>query len=671
MILAIIQARVGSTRFPSKVLKRVGNDTLLSLMVQRLKKSALINEIAIATTEESEDDELLKLAEELGVHCYRGSKNDVLDRFYRTAEKYNPDLVLRLTGDCPLIDWSLIDEAINKLILEQLDNCNNTYPPTFPDGLDFEVMTFETLQRTWLEATSEYDREHVTPYIHSSGKFKTGSIFSETNYSDLRITVDEPVDLDVIQNICSNFGDIYFSWKDIIQLYLTSPSIFQMNMNIKRNEGSSIGTGQKLWKRAKNIIPGGNMLLSKRSEMFLPDFWPSYFSKAKGCYVWDLDDLRLTDVSIMGIGTNTLGYGNDKVDEAVQKIVFQGNMSTLNCPEEVYLAEALIELHPWADMAKFTRSGGEANAVAIRIARAAAGKSKVAVCGYHGWHDWYLAANLAGEGLAGHLLPGLEPKGVHQGLQDSIFTFSYNNLEELESLIQNHDIGVIFMEVKRNFEPENNFLQNVRNLADQHGIVLVFDECTSGFRETYGGLHLKYNVQPDLAMFGKALGNGYAINAVIGKRSVMEAAQSTFISSTFWTERIGPSAALASLKEMKNIRSWEIITEIGLKVNKTWQKIADGNELKIQISGLPSLTGFSIESEHWLHYKTYITQEMLKVGMLASNSFYACTAHDDAILNVYFEKLNELFLQIKKFENSGNLDFLSGPVCHSGFKRLN
>ena len=155
-----------------------------------------------------------------------------------------------------------------------------------------------------------------------------------------------------------------------------------------------MGKGQKLYSKAKQIVAGGNMLLSKRPEMFLPNLWPSYFSKSKGCRVWDLDGREYFDVSVMGLGTNTLGYGNEEVDEAVKETVFSGNMSTLNCPEEVYLAEKLIKLHPWAQMVRFARTGGEANAIAIRIARAATGKDNVAFCGYHGWHDWYLATNI-------------------------------------------------------------------------------------------------------------------------------------------------------------------------------------------------------------------------------------------------------------------------------------
>jgi glutamate-1-semialdehyde 2,1-aminomutase len=434
-----------------------------------------------------------------------------------------------------------------------------------------------------------------------------------------------------------------------------------------------MGTGQKLWKRAKQVIPGGSMLLSKRAEMFLPDQWPAYFSKAKGCKVWDLDGNEFIDMSIMGIGTNILGYGHPEVDEAVQKTVAAGNMSTFNCPEEVYLAEKLVELHPWADMVRLARSGGEANAIAIRIARATSGKDKVAICGYHGWHDWYLSANLGDDtGLDGHLLPGLQPKGVPRNLKGTVFPFNYNNYAELEALVNTQDIGVIKMEVVRNMGPEDNFLHKVRKLATDKGIVLVFDECTSGFRETFGGLHKKYGVEPDMAMFGKALGNGYAITATIGKREVMEAAQTTFISSTFWTERIGPTAALKTLEVMGRIKSWETITQIGLNIRQRWQKLADNHGLTINHWGLAALTGFTIQSENTLAYKTLITQQMLAKGYLASNSVYVCIDHTNEIIQGYFDALDSVFHLIKECEEGRDvMSLLKGPICHSGFKRLN
>ncbi|SSW69711.1 3-aminobutyryl-CoA aminotransferase [Achromobacter veterisilvae] len=434
-----------------------------------------------------------------------------------------------------------------------------------------------------------------------------------------------------------------------------------------------MGTGQKLWKRAKQIIPGGNMLLSKRAEMMLPDQWPAYFSKAKGCRVWDLDGNEYVDMSLMGVGTNSLGYGNHEVDMVVRQVVELGNMTTLNCPEEVYLAEKLIEMHPWADMARFARSGGEANAIAIRIARAASGRDKVAVCGYHGWHDWYLSANLGeNENLAGHLLPGLEPNGVPQNLRGTVFPFTYNNYAELEALVSAHDIGVIKMEVVRNKGPEDNFLQKVRKLATDRGIVLIFDECTSGFRQTFGGLHKMYGVEPDMAIFGKTLGNGYAITATIGRREIMEAAQSTFISSTFWTERIGPAAALKTLEVMERTKSWETLTKIGLGIRESWQKLADKHRLKIDQWGLPALTGYTFQSPNALAYKTLVTQEMLAKGYLAGNSVYTCTEHTPEIVEGYFAALDPVFALVKECEDGRDvMGLLNGPVCHGGFKRLN
>jgi glutamate-1-semialdehyde aminotransferase len=433
-------------------------------------------------------------------------------------------------------------------------------------------------------------------------------------------------------------------------------------------------TGQDLYKKAKTLIPGGTMLLSKRPEMFLPENWPSYFSKAKGCSVWDLDGKQLLDMSIMGIGTNSLGYGNDEVDAAVMQTVTKGNMSTLNCPEEVYLAEKLIEINPWAHMVRFARSGGEANAIAIRIARAASGKDNVAICGYHGWHDWYLSANHnGGDDLSSHLIPGLSPKGVPKNLKNSVFPFHYNNYEELLDIIEKNDIGVIKMEVLRNFEPKNNFLQKVRDLATLKNIVLIFDECSSGFRETFGGIFKKFNVEPDMAMFGKTIGNGYALTAVVGKRAVMEAAQTSFVSSTFWTERIGPTAALATLKVMERVKSWEKITETGKKMQNGWLRLAEANNLDITVSGISAMTTYAFNSCNAAAYKTFVTQEMLKKGFLASTHFYACTEHTDKHLDRYFDALNEIYNTIYKSE-SEELEIhtlLDGPVSHSGFNRLN
>lgn len=672
--VAIVQARMGSTRLPDKVMKRICGVPMIELLLARLAKSQRIDQIVLATSTDERNIVLVEHVQSLGYTCVSGSETDVLQRYLVAARQVQADVIVRITGDCPLIDPDLVDQVIEDYQSKNIDYLTNTAPATYPDGLDVEVFSLQALERAGLESQDPFDREHVTPYLRKPGLFKTSTLTNGEDLSGLRWTVDEPADFEVVSQVFGHFApNIHFSWTQVLQLQGSQPEIFAANHNIIRNEGATMGTGQKLWKRAKAVIPGGNMLLSKRAEMFLPEQWPAYFSKAKGCQVWDLDGNRYTDMSIMGIGTNILGYGHEEVDAAVRQTVDAGNMSTFNCPEEVYLAEKLVEIHPWADMARLARSGGEANAIAIRIARAASGRDKVAVCGYHGWHDWYLSANLGdGENLAGHLLPGLDPNGVPQNLRGTVFPFNYNNYAELEALVNKHDIGVIKMEVVRNMGPEDNFLHKVRKLATDRGIVLIFDECTSGFRETFGGLHKKYGVEPDMAMFGKALGNGYGITATIGRREIMEAAQTTFISSTFWTERIGPTAALKTLEVMERVMSWETITQTGLNIRERWQNLADKHGLGVSHWGLPALTGYTFKSDNALAYKTLITQEMLAKGYLASNCVYVSTEHTKEVVDGYFEALEPLFALIKECEEGRDvMGLLKGPVCHGGFKRLN
>ena len=673
-VVAIVQARMGSTRLPNKVMKLINGKPMIELLFRRLEKARELNEIVLATSEDPKNQPLINHLSQLGFRYWQGSESDVLDRYLQAARFSNADIVVRVTGDCPLIDPCIVDSVIQHFKSNSAEYCSNTIPATYPDGLDVEVFTINALERAAIEATEAFDREHVTPYLKNPLKFKQLQFIGPEDNSNLRWTVDEFDDFSVVEAIFLHFApEINFSTHEVMELEKLRPDIFELNKHILRNEGASMGTGQKLWKRAKQVIPGGNMLLSKRAEMFMPEQWPAYFSKAKGCSVWDLDGKEFIDMSLMGIGTNSLGYGHPEVDEAVRKTIDAGNMSTLNCPEEVFLAERLVELHPWSDMVRFARSGGEVNAIAVRIGRAASGKSKVAFCGYHGWHDWYLAANLGDDAsLAGHLLPGLAPNGVPQNLHDTVYPFAYNHFEELEAIVKFNDVGVIMMEVSRNEEPKDGFLEKVRALASQKGIVLIFDECTSGFRQSLGGLHKIYNVEPDMAIFGKALGNGYAITAAIGKREIMESAQSTFISSTFWTERIGPTAGLKTLEVMERTRSYEKISEMGNYISNGWTSIAKEYGLDIVISGIPSMKGFSFTSSNALAYKTLITQEMFAKGYLAGNSVYVCTEHTKKLVDTYFEALSPIFGLIAECENGRDIGkLLKGPICHGGFKRLN
>ena len=672
-IIAIVQARMGSSRLPGKVLKIISGTALIEILLKRLTESQLLKTIVVATSENDENDVLCSELDQLGFSYYRGSETDVLRRFYETAVHYKADVIVRITGDCPLIDPIIVDNVIKNYIQNSVDYASNINPPTYPDGLDVEVFSMSALERAHIAATTAFDREHVTPYIRN-GDFAKINLTHKDDLSDFRLTVDELNDLHLMENIFTHFSpNIYFGFESVVNYLQNSPEIRELNQEIKRNEGAVMGTGQKLWKRAQQVIPGGNMLLSKRSEMHLPKNWPSYFSKTKGCSVWDLDGNELIDTYYMGVGTNILGYSDPEVDASVMEVVKSGNMSTFNAPEEVYLAEKLIEINPWAGGVRFARSGGEANTIAIRVARAASGKDGVAVCGYHGWHDWYLSANLgADDSLAGHLLPGLSTSGVPSALRNIVFPFEYNDLIGLRSLIETQPIGVIKMEVMRSVEPENFFLTEVRKLCDQNGIVLVFDECTSGFRETFGGLHKKYNVKPDLAVYGKTLGNGYAVSAVVGTKVVMDFAQGTFISSTFWTERIGSVAGLKTLAIMEDKEPWKYTTEIGFNVRDIWSRLAKKYGVEITLGGIPAVSTFSFSGSKALEYKTLITQEMLKKGFLAGTAFYACMKHDSNILEAFEEYLDPIFKIIGDCENGRNVyELLEGPVCHSNFKRLN
>ena len=351
-----------------------------------------------------------------------------------------------------------------------------------------------------------------------------------------------------------------------------------------------------------------------------------------------------------------------------------GNMSSLNCHEEYLLAEKLVDINKWADMVKFTRGGGEAMSIAARIARAASGKENIAFCGYHGWHDWYVSSNLGKKKvLDDYVMTGIKSDGVPESLRNTIFPFKYNDLERLKILIQHNDVGTIIMEVKRNIDPENNFLEKVRKLCNQKNIVLVFDECSSGFRQNYGGLHQDYNVIPDIVMYGKAIGNGFAIAAIVGKRAVMECANNSFISSSFWGERVGFVAALKTLEIMKKTKSYNIIKKNGKYIISQLKKIAKENNVEIDIIGIPSIPTFVFKNlKNNLFYKTLIAQEMIKKNMLCSTIFFLSSKHKIKDLDDYLFELNNVFKIISKCEKGERIKkYLKHSVVDSTFKRLN
>lgn len=431
---------------------------------------------------------------------------------------------------------------------------------------------------------------------------------------------------------------------------------------------------KELQKEAVELIPGMTQLLSKRPDRFSRGIWPTYFAQAKGVEVTDLDGNKYLDFSIGGIGATVLGYADEDVNKAVIDVINKGSATTLNPPEEVELAKKLIELHPWAQMARFARSGGEAMAVAVRIARVATKKDKIVFCGYHGWMDWYLAANLGKkEALDEHWIKGLNPNGVPKGLKDTAIPFLYNNIEDFNKAIEKagDDLAAIVMEPIRNFEPTKEFIEAIHEMAKKKNIPLIIDEISAGFRICNGGAHLKLGFKPDIAIFSKALGNGFPISAVIGKKWVMQFAQEAFITSTNWTERVGNVAALAMInKFVKNDVSKHLV-KIADMVWQGWEELAKKHDLKIHIGGFKPMIHFGFEQNHSTNI-AYFTQEMLKKGFLASGGFYSMYAHKEEHVRKYLNAVDEVFADLSVLIKNNKVgEKLEGQIVQEGFGRIN
>lgn len=434
------------------------------------------------------------------------------------------------------------------------------------------------------------------------------------------------------------------------------------------------GKGQELWQRAITVIPGGNGLLSKRPDRYAPDIWPSYFSEASGVDVYDLEGHRYVDMAQMGMGTAILGYSDKDVNKAVKEAIDSGINTTLNTPEEVYLAEYLLSLNPFAGQVRFARSGGEAMAIAVRIARASTGRDKVAFSGYHGWCDWYLATNLSGrDGLKEHLLPGLSPRGVPKGLKGSILPFKYNDVQDFIDLIEkNPDVGTVVFEGARYDYPTPEFLEAIQEVATKNQLVVILDEITSGWRITDGGVYKTNGFTPDICVYGKAMGNGFAISAIVGKNQVMDAAQDTFMSSTFWTERVGFVAALATLKKLTENRVWEHLGSIGTEIGEGWLNLAEKHGLKVTITDFKPLISLKFQyKELNPAIATLFTQEMLRRSYLAATSVYVSYSHSSEIVSEYLAAVDEVFAVLGQAISQGDvMARLETRVKDEGFRRL-
>jgi glutamate-1-semialdehyde 2,1-aminomutase/spore coat polysaccharide biosynthesis protein SpsF len=631
---------MGSTRLPGKVLADVAGRPMLEHIVSRLRRARLITDVIVATSVNKTDDRIAELGSKKSFQVFRGDENDVLDRYYQAAKSANADVVVRITGDCPLIDPEIVDRVVAAFLREHCDYVSNTLVCTYPDGLDTEVFSFAALESAWTEARRAADREHVTPFIRTSRRFRLLNVESDLGRSTrhLRWTVDEPRDLEFIRAIYARLDKKeFFGWHQVLALLDSDPILGNLNAACIRNEGfyrsvahetalpprrRSLDKSQELARRAAQLIPGGSQTLSKGSTQFVQGVAPTFLLRGEGSHVWDVDGNEYIDFP-MALGPVILGYTYPAVDEAVRQQMTQGVSFSLPHPLEIEAAERLVAMVPCAEMVRFGKNGSDATAGAVRLARAFTGRDLIACCGYHGWQDWYIGSTTFN-------------RGVPNAVRELTTTFEYNNIGSLERVLRRHGkrVAAVILEPIGVVEPEAKFLQQVRDLCSREGSLLIFDEVITGFRLARGGAQEYFGVLPDLACFGKAMANGYPLSAVVGRREIMKHFEQTFFSFTFGGEALSLAACIATLKEISEkeviAHNWE--QGVKIKDGLTVLTREFGMEKFVRCGGLPPRTVVSFFDESGresLLLKSLFQQECLKRGVLFSGGQNICFSHSD------------------------------------------
>jgi glutamate-1-semialdehyde 2,1-aminomutase/spore coat polysaccharide biosynthesis protein SpsF len=640
-VVAIIQARMGSTRLPGKVLADLDGEPMLGRIVARVQRARLVQKIVIATTEAALDNPITEFCASKNVALFRGHETDVLDRYYHAAKEHAAQVVVRITGDCPLIDPEVIDRVITAYLGDGCDYASNILVCTYPDGLDAEVFSFAALETAWRDARRATDREHVTPYLRTSKRFRLRNVESELGRSlrHMRWTVDEARDLEFVRAIYGRLrGKKIFGWREVLSLLDAEPNLGRLNSSYMRNEGyyHSLATeapmpeqkrvlrrSQELKQRIDAVVPGGSQTLSKGATQYVQGVAPAFLVRGRGSHVWDADDNEYIDYP-MALGPIILGHGYPAVEEAVKRQLSDGTTFSLPHPLEIAVAEQLVAMVPCAEMVRFGKNGSDATTGAVRLARAYTGRDLIACCGYHGWQDWYIGSTTFNRGV---------PKAVQQ----LTLTFEYNQIDSLQARFAEHpgQIAAVILEPVGLVEPQGDFLQEIRRLCRSEGALLIFDEVITGFRLGRGGAQEHFGVVPDLACFGKAMANGYPLSAVAGPREIMKTFEETFFSFTFGGEALSLAAALATLKEIAEREVIAHIWEQGLKLLDGVQVLARqfGIERHVRCQGLPPRTVVSFYDDSGrdsLLIKSLFQQECLKRGVLFSGGQNLCFSHSNA-----------------------------------------
>jgi glutamate-1-semialdehyde 2,1-aminomutase/spore coat polysaccharide biosynthesis protein SpsF len=679
MTLAIIQARMGSSRLPGKSLAEIDGHPMLWHVIHRTRDASLIERVVVATSDDPSDDPIVDFCKREDIPFFRGSEHDVLDRFYQAARTYSAETLVRITADCPLIDPDVIDAVIRKYQAGDFDYVSNAMYYTYPDGLDTEVFSFAALQRAWREAAKPSEREHVTPYLRT-GLFRTANVESDcpVPHGQYRWTVDEAGDLEFVRRVFATFPRRKFGFRDVMRTLKEIPSVAAAQTTAISNEGyyrslyrqAIGGASPKLQlagsrrhlERARRVIPGCAQTFSKSYTQYVQGAAPMFLQRGKGCRVWDVDGNQYIDY-VQGLLPNILGYAHDEVNRAAAKQLADGHSFSLPHPLEIELAERLTRLIPCAEMVRFGKNGSDATSGAVRAARAFTGRDRIACCGYHGWQDWYIGSTT-------------RHAGVPRAVRDLTHAFRYNDLSSLQSLLEEHhgEFAAVIMEPMNFIEPEAGFLQGVKDLAQQHGALLIFDEICSGFHFGLGGAQKLLGITPDLACFGKAMGNGFPISCVVGRADVMSIFEEIFFSFTFAGETASMAAAIQVLDILEH-------TDALAKMDSNGRILQDGNHAMAKEAGLAGqivcvgrptwslLKFFNPDGTDSPLLKNLFQQEAIKRGILFLATHNLTAAHDGVAIHQTLEAYAAVFKTLSGWmQQPGASRFLEGEMSQPVFR---
>lgn len=678
MILAIIQARMGSSRLPGKMLKEINKKPLILYALEQTKKSRLIDKIVLASTNTQKDASLLETAKKAGYETFAGSENDVLDRYYQAAKQYKGDIIVRITGDCPLIDPKAIDKVIQAFKDKKCDYASNVHPPTYPDGLDVEVFSIKTLEKAWKEAKITSEREHVTPYIWKNPQiFSTINVENKEDLSNLRWTVDEQEDLTLISEIIKKLGNTEINMENTLKIFRQNQELEEINKKYKRNEGygkslevdkmkeiKNFKESTRLLKKAKEIIPSAAQTYSKSYRYFCEGAAPAFLERGEGSHVWDVDGNEYIDF-ICALGPVTAGYNNKEINKAIIEQLNKGISFSQPTRLEVELAQKLIEIMPSAEMVKFVKNGADATTAAVRLARAYTKKDVILCCGYHGFHDWYIGSTI-------------NDLGVPEAVKKLTKKFDYNNIESLKKLFEENKgkVAAVIMEPMQENGPEKRFLEEVKEITKKEGAVLIYDEVVSGFRMALGGAQEYFKVTPDMTAVGKGMANGLPLSALVGKKEIMKLIdEGAFVSLTFGGEALSLAGAIATIKILEKPGTFEHIWELGNYWKKEIEKIVKEKKLEevTKITGAAPHCGILFKNkgkltEHDLF--SVFQQTLVKRGILTIGINNFCLSHTKEDVQKFIEAAKEGLDEVTKaIKQDSTENILTGGKVTPIFKR--